>query len=257
MRLRRARTLVAAGGLAVLLGVGLTAPASATVITPITPIAPARTAPSGPVAQPAPAPAKGPLPKLSPKALQAKAVKAARGATSVHVKETIKGESETLTVDAVVSKAAGKVAMVSSGGWTVNVVRVKEDVFMSANWRFWYLVSEDDAATADLFANQWIKVGKNADGRQELYVSTTPAAWTEVVSAIRPAKRVAGKKVRGKATVGLFEPGDLGGVLYVAAKGVPYPLVVESSDKSVSVTYFDWNKKVKVSAPRTFIDLPA
>jgi hypothetical protein len=84
----------------------------------------------------------------------------------------------------------------------------------------------------------------------------TAATWVDGLASFNVKQRVAGKKIGGKKTVGLYEPGSAGGTLYVSASGTTYPLGAESADKSVVLTYSRWNAKVRLTAPATVGSLP-
>jgi hypothetical protein len=254
--IRRARVVLGALGLTVVLGVGLVGPASAVSITPIKPVDP--TTPTGPV-KPPPAAPKGPyvpFKGLSPKQIKDKAVRNARAAKSVHVQGVILGQNERLTVDGTFSKTSGRLRYASNLQGSVTFLRIGAKTYMSGDQKF--LLSANNGGENDLTPNEaaqladswWLLTG-NSQALRDLRLNLTAATWIDGLAAYKVAQRVAGKKIAGKQTVGRYEPGAAGGVLYVAASGTAYPLGAEAADTSVVLTYSRWNAAVSLTAPAT------
>ena len=102
---------------------------------------------------------------------------------------------------------------------------------------------------AAALAGKWVEILGNSANAQELRKYLTIAAWTDGLKTFKVTKRVAGKTFSGKRTLGLFEPGAQGGVLYVATSGTAYPLGADSNDRTVTISYSQWNKKFNITAP--------
>lgn len=262
--IRRARVLFGALGLTVVMGVGLVGPASAATITPIKPIKPSTpSTPSAPV-KPPPAASKGPYVPFkgwSPKKIKDKAVRNARSAKTVRVQGVILGEGEKLTIDGTFSRTASKLRIASTVQGTVDFRTVGPRTFMSADAKFLLSSNNGDdndvtAAQAAQLAGSWWELTGSSQDLKELRSELTAATWVNGLASFNVSKRVAGKKIGGRTTVGLYEPGAQGGILYVASSGTAYPLGAESADKSVTLTYSRWNAKVKIGAPATVGSLP-
>jgi hypothetical protein len=254
--IRRARVLFGALGLTVVMGVGLVGPASAASITPIKPINPVK--PTAPV-KPPPAAPKGPyvpFKGLSAKQIKDKAIRNARKAKSVRLHGVILGQNERIVVDATLGQSAGQMKITSSIKGSVTFRKVGSRTFLSSDAKF--LLSTNTGGENDItpaqaaqLAGAWWELTGNSQALRELRTQLTPADWVNGPASFNVKTRVAGKKIGGKKTVGLYEPGAAGGTLYVSASGTAYPLAAESSDKSVVLTYTGWNARVSLSAPGT------
>lgn len=260
MGLRRARAVLGAAGLIIALGVGMAGPASAATITPIKPINPASA--GRPITAPPAAPSKGPripFPGLSPAKIKDRAVKNAVAAKSVRVKGTILGDkNEKITWDALLTRTTGTMTMTSSVQGSFNVRRVGTRIFLAGDKKFWITSNPgqitDEQAT--LLAGKWVEIlGDSADVKT-LRTYLTIAAWTDGLKTFKVTKRVKGKTFTRQATLGLFESGAQGGVLYVATRGTAYPLGAESNDKTVTISYSQWNKKFNITAPPVIARVP-
>jgi hypothetical protein len=256
MALRRLRVLVGAFGLALVTGVGLVSPAAAGNITPIQPLDPS--ASHSPVKAPSAAPTTGRVPfrGWTAKRIKDVAVSDARNARSVHVKGSGVGQDERLSWDGVFTKTAGKLRMVSNKQGTIDVIRIGNRLFIAGDEKAWtnWGATSDQAAAA---AGKWVEVvGKSANA-DKVRSFVTLNQWTGLLSGMRPTKRVAGKKIGGKATVGVFEPGNPGTVLYVNTSGRAYPVMAEALDKSTVVYYSEWNRNVRIAVPPVAAKVPA
>jgi hypothetical protein len=231
----RVRTAAAAAGLATLLSAGLVAPSVAAVAGP------------GAVAATGAWSATTPFPGKTPAKILASSAATAKQATGLHLKGTMVLDAEKDTVDAVLQKTSAKVTIATSTSGTFHLLRVGSTVYLGGDATFW--TTSAGAAAASSLVGKWVKVtGTDADSN-ELRAQTTIAYWVNDLASFKVTKRVAGKVIRRTPTVGLVDPAADGGTIYVATKGRPYPLQVVSTDGKSSLSYYDWNKKVKISAP--------
>ena len=248
MALRRARVLIGAFGLAVVSGVGLVGPASAANITPIKPLVPTTTQAS--IKPPAAAPTTGRVPfrGWSAKRIKDRAASNARNARSVHVKGSGVGQDETYKWDGVFTKTSGKLSLTSTRQGTLDLVRVGNRLFVAGDEKMWttWGAKPDVAAVA---AGKWVEILGNSANTQKIRSFVTMGQWTGLLSGFKPAKRVAGKKVGGQVTIGLYEPGVGGEVLYVNPTGRTFPVMAESNDKTAVVSYSEWNRSVRIAVP--------
>lgn len=242
MSLRRAGlTAVAVGGLVATLGVGLAGPASA---------APAPAV--GVRVSDASSAGKDPFKGLSPEKIKNKAVKSALGAKTVHVRSYVAADGDVVKVDAVLGGRRAKVRFTSREIGSVFLVRDGAVVYFSGDRKFWQSASEGELSSKEIdsLVGKWVRTADTddpeLDGLREL---TTLNYWVSDLRDVHPTKRVAGRTIAGTKTVGLLEPGRDGGVLYVASKGTPFPAYLESTDKTASITYLDWNKRVVIEVP--------
>jgi hypothetical protein len=135
----------------------------------------------------------------------------------------------------------------------MQVIRVKSAFYVRGNDTFWKVSGADDA-TRTRMANQWIQATGKSDSLKEIRAMTTPSFWTKVAGQFTPQPRVAGVKVGKLATVGL-RSGDI--TMFVAASGPAFPLLfTDASDPQSTLGFSEWNKKLKIKAPKVLYALP-
>lgn len=197
---------------------------------------------------------RDPFPKKSPAAIQALSLKAAKAAKSVRLVATVNDGTQVIKIDAVMTKTASKGRMVMSAVGTVDLIQYGKVLYLRGDAKFWATATKDDAEAAKaapLLVGKWIQYGGNDAETKQMKDLITLGSWTKILGEFHPAKRVAGKKVAGKATVGLIDTtGKDGGIEYVAAAGAPYPLLMTANDKSLTLSFSDWNKSVKIAKPK-------
>lgn len=254
MSARRARATLVAVTLTTVVAFGLAAPASAAVPGP----APSATVSSGATA--AHLSGRDPFPKLTPAQILAKSAASAKAAKTVRSRTVMKIGGTTFTVDAVLTRTAGQAKVIRSTGGNYTVVRYGKALYLMGDLKFWVKVAnsnKENPAFAPKIAGKWVQLTGSGGALQDLVEMTSLSSLTKDVAGFKATKRVAGTKVRGNATVGLSGTTDgTPAVLYVAATGVPYPLLMVANDRSLSTTYSDWNRTMKIGKPKPVINLP-
>jgi hypothetical protein len=192
--------------------------------------------------------ARTPFPGKSAAAIQALAVKAMGRAASVHVTGRQTDGKAVIDMDLIIGKTAAHGVIRNSVSGALQIIRVKSSVWIEGDAKFWTAAGAPEPAK---LAKVWVLMdGQDADSRQVRDL-TTLAGWTRQVAKVKATSRVAGKAVRGHATVGLAVGK---GVLYVAATGPAYPVLATGGAKSTDVlSLTDWNKKVTAKAPPVYI----
>lgn len=252
MSARRVRATLVAATLSTVVAFGFAAPASA---APAVPAVASSDRATGHLS------GKDPLAKLTPAKILAKSVAAAKSAKTFRARATGKTEEgEAITIEATVTKTAGQVRVVTGKSGTYTAVRYGKDIFLVGDVAYWMenLADGDDKEpTAKALAGKWIQYTGNSAFLTELRKESSYAYWIGDLGTFQPSKRVKGKVVKGKATVGLADDAGADGyTFYVAASGVPYPMMVEANDKSDTTVFSDWNRPIKVSKPKPAIVLP-
>jgi hypothetical protein len=258
MAYRRARVLFGAFGLTVAMGVGFVGPASAASITPIKPLNPSTARVS--ITTPSPEPTVRrtvPLKGWSAKKIKNKAVRNARVAKSVHVTGSGIGDNEKLSWDGIFTKTSAKMRVTSTRQGTFQLIRVGSRLFISADRKFWGTVAKAEPDVVTFLAGKWVELLGNSKNASTLRSFLTMGVWTDLLSGIKVARRVAGQRIGGKKTVGLYEPGVEGAVLYVTATSSPYPVRAQSNDKTATVNYSQWNRRFHITPPPVVLRVPA
>ncbi|HEY6793908.1 MAG TPA: hypothetical protein VI248_04415 [Kineosporiaceae bacterium] len=240
MRGKRALPVAAAAGLSVVIALSAASPSSA---APDRLEAVTRTALT---AEGALAVAL-PFPGRSPAAVQSLSVQAMKGAASFHVRMHAVDGQDTTDLDFVVGKTGGRGTVSRTGHGSLHLIRVQSMIYVQGDEAFWRSTGESKEAAA-LLIGHWVGIKGKNKGIEAIRRQLAPDFWISMLSSPKATQRVPGKTVDKTPTVGLTNGGD---VVYVAAKGKPYPLLVEDKDTPDNrITFSEWNKKVTFKAPK-------
>jgi hypothetical protein len=256
MALRRLGAVLGAAGLALVMGVGVAGPAQAANITPLKDLK--RSSSNKPYVVPKAAPQgpRQPFAGMTPKQIKDRAVKDAKAASWVRVRGAgITTNGEKMSWDVTVGRSAGMMTLTGSKTGTMWGRRVGNRVWLSFDAKFWSTVPDVTPDQARQFAGQWIEYTGDSENTATFRQYMSIGDWTSDLGALNVTKRVVGKTIGGKKTVGLFEAGSNGSVMYVSIAKKPYPLSVQTNDKSAWLTYSNWNKKASINAPARYIQV--
>ena len=183
----------------------------------------------------------------TPQQILEKASAAAGAAESVHMKGKITEEGESFEVDMTVSNAKGAGGSISLGGEKVELRQIGKTMYVKGG---------PVASVSPKLADKWIKSSATGEDAAEFSSLTSmDKVFEEMLDPEGSVTRVAGKEIDGVPTVGLKDSAksdgktDEQGILYIAAEGEPYPLLVESTAGQGGLQFLDWNEPVKVTAP--------
>ena len=90
------------------------------------------------------------------------------------------------------------------------------------------------------------------DAQQFTSLTDMDKIFDEMLDPGSDLTRVDGKDVEGTPTVGLKDTPkdkDEQGILYIAAEGEPYPLLIAPNSGPGGLTFLDWNEPVDIEAP--------
>lgn len=174
----------------------------------------------------------------------AKAKEAAKSATSVHILGNFEESGSSLKVDMVISDEAGADGTLKQNGDEVAVRLVDGSLYVKSD-------SFAQSVGAKEAKGKWLKA-KPDDARMEQFTGLTSmdSAFDDMLSPDGKMKKVEGKDVDGTPTVGLDDGSDEdSGILYIAAKGPAYPLLIEPKKGPGSFQFTEWNEKVEIAVP--------
>jgi hypothetical protein len=183
----------------------------------------------------------------TPEQILEKASAAAKSAKSVHMKGKITEDGESFTIDMTISDAQGADGNIALGDEKIELKQVGKTM---------YIKGGPIAALSPKLADKWIKTSAtSSDASQFANLTSMNKVFEEMLDPGGKVTRVDGKDVDGVQTVGLKDNAksdgktDEQGILYIAAEGEPYPLLVESTAGAGGLQFLDWNEPVKVTAP--------
>lgn len=181
-----------------------------------------------------------------------KATTALGAATSLKIKGEVGGE-EKIALDLQVRGKDGRGTVVMSGQ-PVEVIRVGQDIYLKADNAFWQRFAEGQTDLVNAVQGKYLKVPSSDPDFGSL------ASYFDIVLSFpnESIERGETKVINGIAVVALLSPDpDVGGTLYVATKGQPFPIRLEGPAIQGTVDFTDYNTPVEIAAPAAgqFVDI--
>jgi hypothetical protein len=191
--------------------------------------------------------------QLAPDQILEKSKVAAKAASSVHLKGTVKGSDGATSdsgtaVDLRYNGDAGTVGTMTVNGQSMQLVFQGQELFFKASPDTWTELTADSRA-GKLIGDKWVKIPPQAPGFESVATLATFNRFIE--KALTPdgaLTKTAIKTVRGLNVVGVVEKAN-NETLYVATEGEPYPVQVQSDTGQGALDFLEWNKPVDVQAP--------
>lgn len=182
----------------------------------------------------------------------ADAVKAAEGASSLHMSGNLTSNGLPIGVDLSITKDHGVTGSITLGGKKVDLRVVGTEGYMKADAGFWTeFVKKDGTAIAQLLAGKWLKFPV-ADPRFQAIVgfANANALFGSLQSGAGSGLKNDGATTyKGQSVVALND-GSKNGTLYVAATGTPYPVaLVKTGSGSGTIAFDRWNETVSLAPP--------
>jgi hypothetical protein len=167
-------------------------------------------------------------------------------ATSVHLAGHVGGQTS-VAVDLHLSRTGGS-GRVSASGLAFKVTRIGKAVYFTGNEGFYRRFT--NAAGIRLLDGRWLKVPAT-DRRFGPFTGLTDMSGLlgQLLHPSGTVTKIGSRTIAGQRAIGLRDSAN-GGVLYVAASGVPYPLEIRSTGSRAGTVEFDhWNQRITLTAP--------
>jgi hypothetical protein len=226
---------------------------------------------TGSVPAPAPTPTlrprRAPFTGAAPGTVLNATLAAARGASSKRVSGTLVKGRETMKFDVASTwegggRATGQVTYVHGRmDGRVDFRLIAKKVYLKGDRRFWKSGGLPPVAVL-LLSNRWLLADAAEPTLDDLVSMMSPTLTNDVLDLAEDdraqVKRVAGRTIDGRPTIGLLEPhssldSDEEATLYVSTSGSPVPMLLAGKDGS-SVTFGGWNEPLTVKAPKGAFD---
>lgn len=190
---------------------------------------------------------------LTAKQIVSKSQTAAKAASSVHVKGTVVSQGESVTIDMRLKKGVGAKGTVAVGNSPVEILRIGDAAYLKASKEFWTQVA--NATVGAKLADKYVK-GSTKDATFSSFLSFTDLSsmFDSIFDTSSTGlQKVDGRTIAGRTTIGIKDPDPTsGGTLFVATKGQPYPMLIESVSGSTdkgSVAFDAWDEDVTLENP--------
>jgi hypothetical protein len=167
-------------------------------------------------------------------------------ATSVHVAGHVGGATR-VAVDLHLSRTGGS-GRVSASGLAFKVTRLGKAVYFTGNEGFYRQFT--NAAGIRLLDGRWLKVPVT-DRRFGSFSGLTDMTGMlgQLLHPSGTVTKIGTRTIGGRRVIGLRDAAN-GGVLYIAATGVPYPVEVVSTGAHAGQVLLDrWNQRITLTAP--------
>lgn len=191
----------------------------------------------------------------APKQVVADALKAAVGASGVHVSGSILSSGTSITMNIRIVKGAGGSGEMSQQGLSFQLIRVGDKAYIKGSDAFWKKFG--GAGVALLLHDKWLS-GSATTGNLASLTSLTdiPKLFNGALGAHGTLKNEGETTYKGQKAVAIKDA-TKGGMLYIAATGTPYPLAIvgPKGSKAGAITFDEWNKTVSISAPKGAVDI--
>lgn len=167
-------------------------------------------------------------------------------ASSVHLSGHVGGQTS-VSVDLHLARTGGS-GRVSASGIAFKVTRIGKAVYFTGNEGFYRQFT--NAAGLRLLDGRWLKVPVT-DKRFGSFSGLTDMTGmlNQLLHPSGTVTKVGTKTIGGQRVIGLRDSAN-GGILYVAASGVPYPVEVVSTGAHAGQVLLDhWNQQIALTAP--------
>jgi hypothetical protein len=167
-------------------------------------------------------------------------------ATSVHVSGHVGGQTR-VGVDLHLSRTGGS-GRVAASGLAFKVTRIGKAVYFTGNEGFYRQFT--NAAGIRLLDGRWLKVPVT-DKRFGSFTGLTDMSGLlgQLLHPSGTVTKIGVRTVGGQRVIALRDSAN-GGVLYVAATGVPFPVEIVSTGAHAGQVLLDhWNQKITLTPP--------
>lgn len=190
----------------------------------------------------------------SPNAIAQASAQAADSLKTVRVSGTVSTGGGQIGLNLILVDGVGSQGSMTIGGNLVDLVTLGKKVYLKGGAGFWKAFGS--SATASLLAGRWLETPGTGNYAGILKLGNLTDLFNQTFATHGKLVKSAEKMVDGVEAIGLIDTTQ-GGTLYVAATGKPYPLEITNSSKKSggTLTFTDFNKSLKITAPPGAINL--
>ncbi|MBW8481917.1 hypothetical protein [Actinomadura parmotrematis] len=201
-------------------------------------------------------PATNGIDRLPADQILERARKAMLATGSVHIRGRLKdGKDPVYEMDLrVAGSRASAGSLTEPPGKTLQLIRIRDTVYIKANKKF--LTAEAGADAARVLAGKYMKTTSSSKDFADIAALTSlPKIIGELLKPDGAVSKGRLERVNGRLSLPLTD--GTGGKLYVSAEGEPYLVRLDSSATD-RLEFLDYNVPVKVTAPpkRLVVNVP-
>jgi hypothetical protein len=184
--------------------------------------------------------------------------KASESARSVHVSGSLTQAGTVIALDLRMVAGVGATGWMSDAGKRFSLVLDRSTLYIKGGASFWRAFG--NATVAKLLRGKWLKAPASGDYASIAKFANLREFFQQIFSATTGRlSKAETKTINGQPAVGVRDT-ERGGVLYVAARGKPYPLEIDGTTAGGAGTtgkldFTAFNAPVTISPPRHTISV--
>ncbi|MER5947069.1 hypothetical protein ABT127_13475 [Streptomyces sp. NPDC001904] len=193
--------------------------------------------------------------KLGPDTIQARTVKAARGADALRLDGTVVSGGKTYKLDMRL-KGGGGTGSVTTGGSTFRLLRVDEHLYLKADADFWSHSDDgaegqqSDGAAGDKLDGKYVKVPAGDPSYKRLSTFTDKDVLLDGLLTLHGTLAKGDRGTSGGVrTIALTGDEGSGGTLDVSLEGTAYPMRLERAGGAGTLRLTEWGKDFPLDEP--------
>jgi hypothetical protein len=188
----------------------------------------------------------------SPTGIVNAASHAIQGVHSVHIAGSILTRGTPIALDLHLVSGKGATGMLTSRGLSFKIISVGPYVYINGGSSFWHAFG--NPTVAQLLAGKWLKTTATGNFATFSSLTNTRQLFAQIFSKYGTLAKGQTTTVNGQQVVAVRDT-TMGGTLFVATTGQPYPIEIRKvGAQAGQVTFDQYNQPVSLSAPANAID---
>lgn len=191
----------------------------------------------------------------SPSQILKDAQRAVRTARSVHMAGHGLAQGQAARLDLSLVRGLEATGMLMLFGGSVELVRLRKDVYLRGDRSFWRHFGTNRAKLA-LLTDRWVEAPASVPALKGIASFTDISGLSSLLAGHGKAISEGVRTFRGQKVVALRDAIEEG-TLYVRATGTPYPVAIVGGEKGhpETIVFDRWNQHVVVRAPKNALAL--
>jgi hypothetical protein len=189
----------------------------------------------------------------SPDAIVSSASNAVGGVKSVHVSGSVTSNGAPITLDLSLVAGKGGGGQMAESGLSFKIIELNQVVYLNGSDAFWRRVGGN--AAAQLFHGKWLRAPASGQFASLAALTDVQMLFSKLLSNHGTLAKGGTSTVAGQKVVAVRDT-TMGGTLYVATTGKPYPIQISKVGAQGGRIVFDrYNQSVSLKPPSSSIDV--
>jgi hypothetical protein len=189
----------------------------------------------------------------SPDAIVSSASNAVGGVKSVHVSGSVTSNGAPITLDLSLVAGKGGGGQMAESGLSFKIIELNQVVYLNGSDAFWRRVGGN--AAAQLFHGKWLRAPASGQFASLAALTDVQTLFSKLLSNHGTLAKGGTSTVAGQKVVAVRDT-TMGGTLYVATTGKPYPIQISKVGAQGGRIVFDrYNQSVSLKPPSSSIDV--